>query len=228
MALLLDGIDDFVSYGDINALDGVAALTIDCWVNWQSVNGDNKGIVVKVGGSSPYLTTFAFYMNNPGIIEFLTDYGLGHRGSSPSNTLVANTWTHTAAVYDGSGAENADRVKIYKDGVLQTLSFTGTMPATLGNTSEIVQCGKIDQGPSFSNFSIENLRIWTAVFPNNKIVQSMNSRRPIQTADLKLWAPFDDAVEARDYSGSGNHGTVSGAVNAAGPPIAFGAAVLVL
>jgi hypothetical protein len=64
---------------------------------------------------------------------------------SNSYALVALTdySKHTIkCIFDGSGAANADRCKIWVDGVAQTLSFTGTIPASLPTFTNTFQIGK--------------------------------------------------------------------------------------
>lgn len=45
-------------------------------------------------------------------------------------------------IYDGSGAANADKIKIYIDDVQQNLSFTGTLPSSIGTLTNNFTFGK--------------------------------------------------------------------------------------
>jgi hypothetical protein len=53
------------------------------------------------------------------------------KGYTTSNILVRNEWVHLAVVFNGFGLTNAQKLKIYKNGVEQTLSFNGTIPSTV-------------------------------------------------------------------------------------------------
>lgn len=56
-----------------------------------------------------------------------------NRATTAVGLLAIGVWTHVVAVFDGAGALNADRLKIYVNGVSQTLAFNGTIPATIRN-----------------------------------------------------------------------------------------------
>jgi hypothetical protein len=62
-------------------------------------------------------------------------YTEGGGGNYGTIAYTHSGLTHIALVYDGSGAGNTDRLKLYIDGEARTLSFTGTIPATLGDMS---------------------------------------------------------------------------------------------
>lgn len=47
-------------------------------------------------------------------------------------TGVAGEWHHIAMAYDGAGALNPDRLKVWFDGVEKSLIFSGTIPSTIG------------------------------------------------------------------------------------------------
>jgi trimeric autotransporter adhesin len=60
-------------------------------------------------------------------------------GQTTDASLSTATWYHVVWVYDGSGANNAAKLKIYLDGTQKTLSFTGTIPTSLqGPTTDVV------------------------------------------------------------------------------------------
>ena len=61
----------------------------------------------------------------------LPDNGItGAQGTVPSYFPDTTSFVRIGVLYDGTQATNADRLKIYKDGVVQSINFTGTIPAT--------------------------------------------------------------------------------------------------
>ena len=56
-----------------------------------------------------------------------TAYGL-----SVTGLVSADTWYNALVVFDGSGATNADRLKLYINGNPITLTYTGTIPTQTG------------------------------------------------------------------------------------------------
>ena len=56
-----------------------------------------------------------------------TAYGL-----SATGLVSADTWYNALVVFDGGGATNADRLKLYINGNPITLTYTGTIPTQTG------------------------------------------------------------------------------------------------
>ena len=72
-------------------------------------------------------------------------------------------------VYDGSGATNADKVKLYSDGVLVTqTSVSGTIPTTFANTAGAFSICSND-GSRGSNFLIGYVGYWERALSGDEI-----------------------------------------------------------
>lgn len=70
--------------------------------------------------------------------DSLTDAG-GNSAYTTDTPLTAGAWNHIALSYDGGGAANADRAKLWVNAVQRTLSFAGTIPASLpNNTADLI------------------------------------------------------------------------------------------
>src|SRR5207244_1303641 len=80
-------------------------------------------------------------------------------GETPAGVLAAGSWTHVVAVYDGGQTGNANRLKIYINGVLQNLTFTGTIPSSTWSTTSNAYAGA----------SSDNLRNFTGTLDEIKI-----------------------------------------------------------
>lgn len=62
---------------------------------------------------------------------------VGGNGSTSSGVLQVGVWTHYAVVFDGGGANNAERLRVFVNGAEVTPSYGGTVPATIPtNTAE--------------------------------------------------------------------------------------------
>lgn len=100
-------------------------------------------------------------------VHFTVANGTDVKGVTASNVVSPNTWYHIAAVFDGAQTGNANRMKIYINGVSQTLSFTGTIPAiTSGSTPSCIFAGE----PSAYRLSgIDEVRAWDTVLTASTI-----------------------------------------------------------
>lgn len=217
MGLDFDGVDDKSEHGDINALDGAAALSTSFWafIDAATANGGfwSKGETFGVGVSGSDALNFQGH----GALA------AAQRWRTTDNSLVTGVWVHVGTLYDGAGATDADRFKLFIDGVQKTLTFNAAVPATLASSTTQVTTAQNVTNNVFHNGRVAHLKIWTATLTLQELLNEIHSYRPARTADLQLWCPYDDGVRAHDYSGKGNNGTVTGAVQIAGPPISFGA-----
>lgn len=89
--------------------------------------------------------------------NLLYGYAGGVSGSSANTSSSVLLFT---SVYDGGGAANADRLKIYKNGSQLTISsFSGTVPATA--TGSGIDVGRpYNIGAAYLGGSIQEIIIW--------------------------------------------------------------------
>ena len=221
MALNADGVDDKIGYGDVAAIDTAAALTVMAWINPDTVVPARQVLVAKATAT---VVAILFELLDNDIKIFHTSGAI--TGETGVNLLVAGTWTHVASVFDGSGAANADRQKLYLDGINRTLTFAGTIPSALGdggaNALE-VGAGSGAAGTTFYDGKVAFLKIWTAALTAAEILREMHCWWPRRTQDLLRWCPYDDGTLAQDYSPNRGDGTVTGALQVPGPPVPYGA-----
>lgn len=88
-------------------------------------------------------------------------------------TDTSTGWYHLAFSYDGSQTGNANRLKIYKNGVLQTtgVSDTGTIPATTSNNSamDTYRIGRYQSNNSWSTGDFAELGMWQATLTAEEV-----------------------------------------------------------
>ena len=158
-SLDFDGSNDNVNLGNITELNSTANFTISAWMK-QDVVPSTDYLFLRNGGASsligilPYNTNVLFvYIKNPD-----NTYG---QLSSYSNYITAGRWHHISVVYDGAGATNADRLKLYIDGIYVAFTgFAGTIPSTTPNIPAI----NATIGHSSNSFDggIQDFRIYNA------------------------------------------------------------------
>jgi hypothetical protein len=145
-AMQFDGIDDYLDVPDDPSLDMTTKLTVALWMQ-QPVLATDKALAAKWD----YKTQgcWALQTDNSDSDELrvftatsLSDNGSGGNAKTANANMVAGNWYHVAFVYDGDGATNADRLKVYVDGVEKTLSFAGSIPSFLQNSSASVKIGE--------------------------------------------------------------------------------------
>lgn len=178
---------------DVTQLTSASQFTLEALIkidstasSWTTIirkgyNGSNR-IMFHVG---PGDNSLWLIMNNSSTSEGYTAAGV----ISPGN------WYHVAAVFDGTQTGNANRLKIYLNGVQQSLSFNGTIPAT---TSSLLANQGFYAGSNVNDGHIDHIdevRVWNAALSGTTISDWKNkllgSCHP-NIANLVLYWPLDD------------------------------------
>lgn len=128
---IADGTSDYLSQGSLpGVLNGQSAATL-----FVRVRRSSTAKFIQVGSvtSSNANHRFGILFSNPTAI-FVAEGGSGQGSGSVANSDT--TWQSAALVYDGSGGDNASRLKGYINGAAQSLSYSATILASL--TSSMV------------------------------------------------------------------------------------------
>ena len=208
-SLDFDGTNDYISFANTLGIPSSTAVSMSCWINCSNTNTNqqifgtnNKVFSVEIWGS-----TNVFYVEM-GESKFASL-------SNMRSYITQGSWHHIAVVYDGSGSTNTDKIKLYIDGQLMTLSFFGTIDSAM---------------PSFSNFYLGNgyynvyynglldeCALWNnAALSANNISSIYNSGTPADISSLSpvgWWRMGDDdsgtGTTITDQGSGGNNGTLN-------------------
>jgi hypothetical protein len=212
MPLDFDGVDDYVDCGDINAIDGTAALTVSLWLTADA----NQFTVFASKSDAAGTAGWLFQTENADNTKviFYSGSGLSY-GTTPTATLVAGAMTHLVAVFDGAGAANADRLKIYVNRVNQTLAFTGTIPATLSATATSVRFGTWQALTLLLNGKMDDARIYNRALAASEVddLYAARGADSIYNGIIGRWRMDEGASGAGsviDLTANNNNGTPVG------------------
>lgn len=162
------GSSDYVTVPDFAESDNGDKLTVSYWIRPETLPGGSThvakwdfnntnsswGVRADVGDPSELIVFIG------GLMEGGNNYFYSNDAD-----LVTGAWAHLSFVYDGAaGPMNADRLKIYKNGVLLNGSYFGAIPVALNNTPEPVTFGRpIVNNPPFGEFmdgNMDDIRIY--------------------------------------------------------------------
>jgi hypothetical protein len=147
------------------------------------------------------------------------------------NIVPTNTWFHYAGVFDGSGASNTDRLKLYIDGQPQTVVYNTTVPTsfpTIPSDADI-NLGKSYSVMTYTTMLSSNIQLWDSSLTPSEVKTVYNNGSPLQTlsnvpqnSNLELWwklntsATFDgNNWSIPDDSSNSNTGTSNGMTQSA-------------
>jgi hypothetical protein len=188
-----DGVDDYIDVGELLQLSNATALTVSLWFNAASSGTNNKilldfkegtsRVVVQRIGSQIYL-----YVNNKHAI-----YNIA---------TSLDTWYHLAYVFDGTGATDADRLKLYINGAeISASSFSGTIPTSIGAfTPGFMKCkiGSLYNNASPSTYNwvgkLDEIAVFLSAKSSSDITAIYNSGTPTTiTGALAHWKMGEEA-----------------------------------
>ncbi len=154
-AIDLDGNDQYIEVADSDLLDDTSQLTISTWIYADTLDGQDRGIVSKrVGVDDNQAYSLYFSADNKLSVEID-----GSSDSFASSTVFqTGRWYHIAVTYDGSSPE-AERVKLYVDGVLDTVAAETS--SAIPNYASNLTLGTLNAGYSYAfDGKIDDTRIY--------------------------------------------------------------------
>ncbi|MEQ8715239.1 MAG: LamG-like jellyroll fold domain-containing protein, partial [Cyclobacteriaceae bacterium] len=195
------GDDDYVNLGDINDIDGQTAITFEAWINLSSFE-DFDGIISTFTTSSQSMDLIlgGGVSGTNQDVFFRVGNGSNSAGYTTSQPLVADTWHHIAAVFDGSGTSDQEKINIYVDGVQQSLSFQGVLPSSTPTLSSDVQLGRYST-TEYLTGSMDEVRIWSTARSESEIQDNLYNTLTGNEAGLVAYYRFDQGLTESDNTG---------------------------
>lgn len=178
--MTFDGSGDYVDVGDMTSIEGQSQVSFAAWVKPRALV-DFAGIFGKqFSDSTNDLSVIAGggSIANTAVV-FMTRNGSSDYGYTGSGKLAVGTWTHVVATFDGSQSGNANRMKIYINGVSETLTFSGTIPATTPASTTPMTIGRISSvgGTYEFNGFIDEARIYNRTLSAGEAAALYNQSR---------------------------------------------------
>ncbi len=212
-ALNFNGTSNYgIISSNINStLDGASQFTIESWVFARTL-ADLKTIFSKSTSANACIAIQLSSASSVGNDDFLISVcnGASSYGTTNTNIISVNKWNHIAVIYNGSGAANADKLKLYVNGVQQTLTFTGTIPSVTASGAT-AYLGSTGGTSLFWDGKIDEFRIWNTARTESQIRETMDKEIPATTG-LKAYYLMSEGLgtSLNDYSGNGNNVTLYG------------------
>jgi len=178
-----DGLNDYINCGFMPSLDAVQHFTINTWVNMPNVSGTKRMMGKRY--SSAYLIAFNF-TNNVLYLAVNGSYGYANANFS------INTWYNIAMVFDGTLTGNANRLKLYIDGVQQTLTFVNTVPSITYNFALNPSTFYLGTDgfstPNYYDGKMDEVAIFDYSLDSDQVEEIYNATSTGKTADLSAMA----------------------------------------
>ncbi|MCB2408839.1 endo-beta-N-acetylglucosaminidase [Hymenobacter lucidus] len=199
-ALVFDGATKFVDAGAVN-LTGTA-LSMECWLKPTAFKTASP-FISSVLGMEDGANTALIRLGDAGLAASRLQFvmlvnGVTRKVNSPTD-LVAGTWYHVAATFDGTV------LRLYLNGQLNaSLNATGSFTA-----NSIFYMGRNFDNSRILNGSLDEVRVWTRALTPAEIQANMCAVAPT-AAGLEGYWPFNEGsgTVAVDQTGHGHQGTL--------------------
>ena len=169
-ALSFNGTSSYVNLGNPTSLRLTGSMTLSAWVLATGNPPDDGQIIAKSNNSAgwqlktspdtgPHTFGIAISPNSSSHVQ---------RYSTTVRSL--NTWYHVAGVYNAA----AQTLNIYVNGVLDSGTLIGTVPASQFNSTQNVNIGRRSGGFYFQG-TIDEVRVYNTALTQAQIQADMNT-----------------------------------------------------
>jgi|GEM_PF-2254965 len=204
-----DGVDEYVDLGDLSAvLSSKTSATVSLWFKRDTTT--NQILLDLKDGTSRI--AMQLYLSNS--IYFYVNNKTYFHPTSPS----INQWYNLVYVFNGGGATNSDKLKMYLNGTeLTGGTYSGAIDTAIGVfTSSMTS--NIGRTPStaYFNGNIDEVAVWNSdqssnistIF-NNGIPQDISSLSPISHWRMGESATWNGSIWTLTDQGSGGNNATS-------------------
>ena len=162
-----DGIAGMVNFGTPPGLNNATQATLACWA-LKSVTGNTTGAGGSAGPfSGDNRFSFDWYTDNKLYFSAEDTAGGGNYGTTP---VLSLGWHRVVGVFNGALTGSAARLKVYIDGIQQTLVFAGGgIPVALGSGVGPVTIGR-DSVTHYDSGSYDDLSFWSRALSASEVL----------------------------------------------------------
>ncbi len=177
-------------YADVstNVTNALSKLTAMAWIKPNTLS-TNYGLITNWPDGTNTQFIFREVSSSGDIICFIatgTSDDASKNGVTATGVITTGSWQHVAFVFDGTQTGNANRLKVYVNGISQALTFSGTIPTALATTTGRVQVGARDDSTDYFDGLIDEVRLENAAFSAGDIATYSQSDTILSTT-LAYW-----------------------------------------
>jgi hypothetical protein len=207
-----DGTNDEIDVGRLTFTETAGAFSFSGWINQDTLD-----LYDFIYSKSVSTDSFGLYSYTDGNM-YIEVNGSTNRGYIDySAYMTAGEWTHLTLVFDGSGVGNSGRLKIYFDGVEQTLTYAGTIGATTSSGTGNMKLGISSASTQPFAGKLDEIGMWSKALTQAEVTELYTTSEGLRfrgkfqdsstLSDVDHYFSFENAAE--DDVGSLS-GTVTG------------------
>lgn len=228
-SLSLDGLDDYVEVADSDdfSFGNGSTNSVFSYSFWVRVERSSSNVfqhLISKGSDSRHEYLIQHMPPNGYGLNANSIYFALYPGStsgavveSPVSSISLNTWHHVVCTVDGTG--NRSGMKIYIDGVSQTLRTRGQSSITLDNYTDPLRFGARSQSTAPNSFlkgKMDEIALFNSELSSSDVTSVYNSGVPADISSLSpvgWWRMGDNdsgsGTTVTDQGSGGNDGTLT-------------------
>ena len=168
-SIQFDGTNHYVSCPKQNYLANATQFTMFAWMKRKLSNS-----IVVIGQVETLSNDISFELWSDSNAYFEVGNGNNAFGYVSNNSTA---WQYLAMVFDGTQIGNSNRLKGYVNGILQTLTYSGTIPSTTGTLNTNLIIGAYIPNSNWSNGNIAQTLIYNRALSATEILQNYNATK---------------------------------------------------
>ncbi|MEO6454351.1 MAG: LamG-like jellyroll fold domain-containing protein, partial [Ginsengibacter sp.] len=201
-----DGVNDYSRAGDVNALEGISAISFGGWVKPESFPANNfklKSFVAKGDGVTASGTSFqaGFYKNDASPLMVMGQISIGGTLAKvqilvDSSMFRINQWSHYFVTWQSGG-----KVKLYINGRM-VIESSITYSGTVNNTTATLKLGSSNAGANEENFhgDMEEMQFYNVALTPCEIRQRKHITLTGTEAGLVVYYQFNEVDLVRTFN----------------------------
>jgi len=148
-----------ITTGDVTQLNNASKFTLEAQFKYDATVSGWTTIMRKSISLTDRIMLHIGPNNNS--IYVMVGNGSNSYGYTAANAVSPGAWYHVAAVFDGTQTGDANRLKLYLNGVQQTLSFSATpIPSNTSSTNTAPFMAGGEPSCCYLNGTIDEVRVW--------------------------------------------------------------------
>ncbi len=204
-----DGIDDYVDCGNISELNGVTEAS---WSIWSAKGDTTDDYLMCCYSATGSLQQYLFHQYSDRINIYLSNSGGTLRLMNRTNyTFNIDEWYHIGIVYNESEVSNADKVKVYINGILQVNQVAGFALTSLRSTTASTNIARAtDFTTKEYGGKIDEVAIFDTALTPTEITSISTAPTDLKDLSPISWWRFEEGMgtTAIDSGSAGNNGTL--------------------
>lgn len=188
-----------------SALPSGQAMTIEAWIRPSASAATQMCIVCQwTYGGSPQNGAWAWQTTQAGTgLRFFLVKDNSDGGNNYVDTvdglLTFSTWQQVVLVYDGTQANNSDRIKMYVNGALASSTTNGTINSSINPNTADLTIGTFPGLPRYFHGAMDEVKLFDRALGADEIKAEYNAQNVGVPTGLSLGLLVPGASNSSDF-----------------------------